>query len=333
MIRYDEKFEKPGPSRKHHGLDALRALTNLDLASATPLTGGFSHQTFEVTRSDRTGREILRVGGEGAATERAVIDSASAWIDVPKIIAGGSTWTLMTRARGIRADIALRRADATDAARIIEACAEAMAKIHRRQHERAGFFGVRDGSLCVEHRLDGAGTGLLDYMLEALEHPRCRARLGERRARDLELLLEKNRPIFTSLDEHVCLTHADMNTKNILVERGDERWHVTAVLDWEFAFAGSSLCDIGNFLRFEHELELDTSSAFARGYENIRPLPRNWRATASLVDLCSMFSFLERDSLSARTERTAVTIIDRTLSHPIHRTPRPTSHHKHDTHQ
>jgi aminoglycoside/choline kinase family phosphotransferase len=42
------------------------------------------------------------------------------------------------------------------------------------------------------------------------------------------------------------LVHADFNPKNILV-RGAS---VAAVLDWEFAFSGTPLFDVGNMLRF-----------------------------------------------------------------------------------
>lgn len=321
MIRYDEKFATPGPHRRHHSLDELRTLTQLDLTSATPRTGGFSHQTFAVTRSNQNSREILRVGDGDAATERAVIDSAREWIDVPRIVSGGSTWTLMSEAHGLRADVAIQRAGPHDTARIISACAEAVAKIHRCTYEHAGFFGVRDGKLCIEQRIGGAGTGLHAYMLEVLDHPRCRARLGTRRVCDLIRLLDEQRDVFASLDERVCLTHADMNTKNILVAHTDAGWRVTAVLDWEFSFAGSSLCDVGNFLRFAHELDVDASAAFARGYEHISPLPRDWRSTAALVDLCSMLSFLERDALSTKTQETAIAIIDRTLHHGDRSTP------------
>ena len=45
--------------------------------------------------------------------------------------------------------------------------------------------------------------------------------------------------------------HADYNGKNLLMQSTHEGWQVAAVLDWEFAFAGSPLFDTGNFLRHE----------------------------------------------------------------------------------
>ena len=47
------------------------------------------------------------------------------------------------------------------------------------------------------------------------------------------------------------LVHSDLNPKNLLVDPGT--LEVTAVLDWEFAHAGSPLTDLGNLLRFEQQ--------------------------------------------------------------------------------
>lgn len=46
-----------------------------------------------------------------------------------------------------------------------------------------------------------------------------------------------------------CLVHSDFNPKNILVD--PVAGVVTAVLDWEYAHAGSPYSDLGNLLRFE----------------------------------------------------------------------------------
>ena len=50
------------------------------------------------------------------------------------------------------------------------------------------------------------------------------------------------------------LTHSDLNPKNLLVDR--QSGAVAAVLDWEFAHAGSMHADLGNFCRFERDPRL-----------------------------------------------------------------------------
>jgi aminoglycoside phosphotransferase (APT) family kinase protein len=46
-----------------------------------------------------------------------------------------------------------------------------------------------------------------------------------------------------------CLVHSDFNGKNLLVDPVSGA--MTAVLDWEYAYAGSPYADLGNLLRFE----------------------------------------------------------------------------------
>lgn len=49
----------------------------------------------------------------------------------------------------------------------------------------------------------------------------------------------------------VSLVHSDLNPKNLVVD--PETLRVRAVLDWEFAHAGSPFADLGNLLRFDRE--------------------------------------------------------------------------------
>ena len=53
------------------------------------------------------------------------------------------------------------------------------------------------------------------------------------------------------LDAQRCLVHGDFGKRNVLVREEQGRWKVAAVLDWEFAVAGSPLIDIGHFLRYD----------------------------------------------------------------------------------
>ncbi len=60
--------------------------------------------------------------------------------------------------------------------------------------------------------------------------------------------------------------HSDFNPKNVLAVRAGGRWSVSAVLDWEFAFSGSPLHDIGNMLRFEQPPGF--AAGFADGFRD-----------------------------------------------------------------
>jgi fructokinase len=78
------------------------------------------------------------------------------------------------------------------------------------------------------------------------------------------------------------------------------------VLDWEFAFAGPPLVDIGLFLRAGEALPAGFREAFAAGYRAAGgDLPSEWLHLSRLVDVISQVTFLndprDRPRLIAET--------------------------------
>ncbi len=74
------------------------------------------------------------------------------------------------------------------------------------------------------------------------------------------------------LDEaalRTCLVHSDLNPKNVLVDPGT--LDVTALVDWEFAHAGSPWSDLGNLLRFDRDP--DFAEAVVAAYRGFVPEP------------------------------------------------------------
>ena len=77
--------------------------------------------------------------------------------------------------------------------------------------------------------------------------------------------------------------HSDFNPKNILVDPASGA--VTAVLDWEYAHAGSPYADLGNLLRFERGTAWahDVLDAFVRRVPDLASDPLR---LAYAGDLC-----------------------------------------------
>jgi aminoglycoside phosphotransferase (APT) family kinase protein len=68
---------------------------------------------------------------------------------------------------------------------------------------------------------------------------------------------------------------------------------VVAVLDWEFAFSGPPLFDVGNMLRDPRPPAF--AEAFVAGYRDAGgELPPGWRRLARALDLFSLADFLTR---------------------------------------
>jgi aminoglycoside phosphotransferase (APT) family kinase protein len=95
--------------------------------------------------------------------------------------------------------------------------------------------------------------------------------------------------------------HSDYNGKNLLVHERGGCWSISAVLDWEFAFSGSPLTDIGNMLRFRTAYPACFASAFITGYREAGGnLPPDWREVSADSDECGQLFRLKAASDSDR---------------------------------
>jgi aminoglycoside phosphotransferase (APT) family kinase protein len=112
-------------------------------------------------------------------------------------------------------------------------------------------------------------------------------------------------------DRRVCLVHADLNAKNLLVD--PRTLEVTGVLDWEFAHVGSPYTDLGNLLRFDRDPAFADSVVAA--YRDFMPAtPEDLLDRVRAADL---FALVE---LAARDEDNEVVLRSRELLEAIART-------------
>lgn len=89
------------------------------------------------------------------------------------------------------------------------------------------------------------------------------------------------------------IVHGDFNGLNLLMDNTK----VSAILDWEFAIAGSMYLDIGNLLRYKdfahfQEFEFGLQSGLTESGEQ---LPEKWKMIAKLADLIALCSMLDND--------------------------------------
>lgn len=113
------------------------------------------------------------------------------------------------------------------------------------------------------------------------------------------------------------LVHADFDPANILVNKVDGLWKVSGVLDWEFSFSGSVLCDVANMLRYAHKMPHEFQDAFLKGLaDGGVTLPENWRVTVNLLNLLSLLDCLKRsDSRNSPNQCAGIReLIDHILS-------------------
>ena len=113
-------------------------------------------------------------------------------------------------------------------------------------------------------------------------------------------------------DRH--LVHSDFGNRNILVDCVNGRWQVVAVLDWEFAFSGSPLLDVGHFLRHERRDAPLREPFFSRAFvESGGTLPDDWRRISQVLDLTGLVECLTHDYIPDDVACEILQLIESTL--------------------
>lgn len=101
--------------------------------------------------------------------------------------------------------------------------------------------------------------------------------------------------LFFPDEQEKNLVHADFDPANILVVEQGKGWQISGILDWEFAFSGSSLCDAANMLRYAHQMPTWFEEGFLEGLEiGGYSLPKNWHTSVYLLNLSSLLDCLVR---------------------------------------
>ncbi len=93
------------------------------------------------------------------------------------------------------------------------------------------------------------------------------------------------------------MVHADFDPANILVEKINGDWQISAILDWEFAFSGSVRWDVANMLRYAHHMPQIFQDSFLSGLNNGGiALPEDWQISIHLLNLISLLDCLKRSN-------------------------------------
>jgi aminoglycoside phosphotransferase (APT) family kinase protein len=266
-------------------------------ADVVPLSGGYSGETFLVT----TGGEqaVLRLYArhpERAAVDQALLERLRGLLPVPAVLESSLVpagpdrppFLLLEALPGDRLDVVLPAADASLARRLGEAAAGVLVLLATERMPRAGWFA--DATL-EPHPFPADASDPVRWLTARTRTPWFAA-LSERDRRALRAVATRAREL-TARPARTALVHADFNPKNLLVDPATGG--VTGVLDWEFAYAGAPLGDIGNLLRFETDREF--TAAVATGYAERAPdVPDDWVEVARALDLFALVELAGRSA-------------------------------------
>ncbi len=175
-----------------------------------------------------------------------------------------------------------------------------LASIQRYQFPTSGFF---DEDLKIREPL--SRQSYITYARECLAYPMVGEVIGQESIGKINEMLEKYGPFFPD-ETQTHLVHGDYGPENILVDQVEGQWKITAILDWEFAYSGSTLCDVSNMLRYAHHMPPIFEEAFLTGLAQREViLPPQWRISVYLFDLISLLGCLIGSSPKEHPNRCA----------------------------
>jgi aminoglycoside phosphotransferase (APT) family kinase protein len=238
------------------------------------LPGGLANLNVRVGSS-----RVLRIHRRdpaSAAREAALLSRAWQSFTVPAVLAAGDDFVLLRHV-----DHRPAGAGREDGVRV----GAALAEIHRTRYAAAGFL---DAQLKVARPFSDVFAALDAFARSELDRAGLRDdRLGAR----LGAFLDADRAPLRAVAGPPVLLHGDFKASN-LHETQDGR---LLVLDWEFAYSGPALMDVGQLLRWSPPAAF--VSGFASGYtRHGGTLPRGWRRWAEVVDLYNLVSLLAGSS-------------------------------------
>jgi fructokinase len=209
---------------------------------------------------------------------------------------------------GIRFDQMLVHAAAADVEHASRSAGEVLAAIHSFSLPSPGFLGP---DLEIAEPM---GYSWLTGVVEFFGQDRARQLVGATLADDVVRLVEREGWRLAEVWTQSRLVHADYKPWNLLVRRAPAGWAISGVLDWEFSFAGPPLCDFGIFLRYSARMPTEYAEGFLEGYRaaggNLLP---DVRTLARLIDLVSLWTFLERGAADPAMLRDVQPLLVETL--------------------
>lgn len=177
----------------------------------------------------------------------------------------------------------------TDIRQIMFNVGKALGAISSITFSESGFF---DNNLAIEKR--ATRDDLMLFCFECLDDNKVKQLLPQKKIEIISTILKTHKSILPS-DTESNLVHADFDPANILVTANNKQLQLSGILDWEFSFSGSTLCDVANMLRYAHHLPADYQDSFLQGLQSTGyQLSRTWQITVDLLNIVSLLDCLTR---------------------------------------
>ncbi|WP_377888972.1 phosphotransferase family protein [Alkalihalobacillus sp. R86527] len=183
-----------------------------------------------------------------------------------------------------------------------------LASLRQITFESQGFL---DKNVKVEKPFRLTPDSFYSTITSFIEKGPMTSRISKSLTHRIRTFAKNHAQLFLEDKSEARLVHGDFNGLNLLIE-GTE---VSAVLDWEFAFAGSIYLDIGNMIRYDHFPNMESfEDGLLAGLRNSGVvLSPNWRKLAKLADLVALCSLLDSQYGGENRFKDITRLIERTV--------------------
>jgi aminoglycoside phosphotransferase (APT) family kinase protein len=289
------------------------------------LDGGLINTNLKVDLAADRPPVVLRFYRDGAAVcrkEVGVLRLVSQTVPVAKVLhsepdgfAGFGAHAILEFVEGITFQQLKRSSDLAAIQQASYSVGTTLAAIGRYQFPAAGRLTGEAYSLQVGEQYVTGPNPIASIMDVFLASPNLAGRAGaalRQKLHDFVWAWEARMP---GINNDHSLVHSDFGNRNVLVRQLRGEWQVAAVLDWEFAFSGTPLLDVGHFLRYERKEQPLREPHFSRGFvEQGGSLPDNWRKIARVIDLTGLVECLTHEKLPPQVETELLQLIRATLT-------------------
>lgn len=174
-----------------------------------------------------------------------------------------------------------------------------LSKISSLKFKETGFF---DENLNI---ISDNNSNIMEYVNECLKDHTVTTILGIEIIEEIKIYFKKFRDLLPDPNSK-NLVHGDFDPANILVTESNGNLQISGILDWEFAFAGSTLWDVANMLRYSHKMPHEFKDTFINSLTaNGVVLPDNWQITINLLNITSLLDCLKRADVHNKPKQCA----------------------------
>ena len=185
----------------------------------------------------------------------------------------------------------------------------ALAEIHAIRFGACGFL---DRELHVAEPFPDLILALEEYA--ASEIAKAPLPVESDLPRRVDQFIRARREALQELAESPVLLHGDFKASNL---RRAQRDGALLIFDWEFAYAGAPLLDVGQLFRWGASPEF--AASFERSYQDGGGvLPRQWRNWSAVFDLFNLAGLLSGAAAGSRQFRDVEQRIEQTLTASRH---------------